>query len=519
MTTSPLSPAVPVVADSELPAGLLDAFWAYDAALLANDTAAMDELFVESEHTVRGDQNGVLVGHDEIAAFRRARNDRPTRRVRRLWTQTPAPGWVLTLAEVAGATGATGLQTQLWRRDESGWRVYAAHVIPPAAAIDPAVWRVVGAPLVTSTGTGALDGHGIAVKDLFAVRGIARGGGVRAYLDGQEPQPAHAGAVAALLRAGASVTGITHTDQFAFGIGGRNADFGTPANLAAPARIPGGSSSGSAVAVKRGWASAGLGTDTAGSIRIPASYQGLWGFRPTHGVVDTTGVLPLAPSFDAVGWLARDGETLARVGEVLLPQDVTPIRRSLVHSDDVLALAPDPVRATVERASARLDIAGKIGPLPDLARWTAAFRVVQAYEAWQQHGAWLESHPGAVADDVRLRFEAGRDVTAGRLDDAWAVLREARAVLDAALEGNQLVLPAASSAAPPLDASAGTIESVRQRTIALNSLASLAGLPAVTIPALSDDGAPLGLCLVGERGSDLSLLRIARDVATQLEAG
>jgi amidase len=176
----------------------------------------------------------------------------------------------------------------------------------------------------------------------------------------------------------------------------------------------------------------------------------------------------------------------------------------------VLALAPGPVRAAVEGAG--LEIVGKTPPLPDLAAWTAAFRLVQAHEGWQEHGAWLAAHPGAVAEDVRLRFEAGRAVTPDQLDDARATLAEASAVLATVLDGSQLVLPTASSAAPLLNASPESLEADRRQTIALTSLASLAGLPAVTIPRLSVDGAPLGLCLVGAPGTDRALLEIAQNL-------
>lgn len=174
------------------------------------------------------------------------------------------------------------------------------------ATTDTAVWRERGNPLVAGSGSGPLHGVRLAVKDVHAVAGHRLGAGNPAWLAEAEPQRAHSWAVGALLAAGADVTGIARTDEFAYSLNGTNAHYGTPPNPAAPGRVPGGSSGGPAAAVALGQADAGLGSDTAGSIRVPASYCGLHGLRPTHGAVPATGMLPLAPSFDTVAWLARD---------------------------------------------------------------------------------------------------------------------------------------------------------------------------------------------------------------------
>src|SRR5450830_1734222 len=133
--------------------------------------------------------------------------------------------------------------------------------------------------------------------------------------------PASASAVVALAQAGAKFVGKTYTDELAFSMNGKNAHFGTPRNGGAPDRIPGGSSSGSASAVSNGLADVALGTDTGGSVRAPASHCGLIGLRPTHARVSLKGCMDLAPSFDTCGWFARDIDTFARVGEVLLRED------------------------------------------------------------------------------------------------------------------------------------------------------------------------------------------------------
>lgn len=505
----------PIHSTAPLPAELLAAYWRYDRALLDNDVEALEDLFVRSPETLRADPSGVLVGSTAINDFRRARPDRPRRRIGEVWAQHVAPDLWYTTAEVRSATGATGLQTQLWRRDGDRWRIQAAHVTPPSTPIDSTVWRVVGAPLVAGAAAGPLRGETLAVKDLYAIAGLPRGGGVKAYLDGQRAQEQTAPAVQALLAAGADVAGIAHTDQFAFGLAGRNADWGIPVNAAAPTRIPGGSSSGSACAVRRGWASIGVGTDTAGSIRVPADYQGLWGIRPTHDAIDTAGILPLAPSFDTVGWLTRAHDLLQTVGAVLLPADTAPPPREAVWSPALNAVADERVEAHA-RSIAEAVAATPLTDLPDTTAWTRAFRTVQAAEAWDVHGPWIERHPGALAPDVEARFVSGRTVAAEQLEAAGATIRAARTTMQEILTGRYLVLPATGSAIPRVSASPDEVERHRASTLGLTTVASACGLPSVVVPVTRIDDAPAGIALIGAAGTDRALIAAAGEVAARL---
>ena len=200
--------------------------------------------------------------------------------------------------------------------------------------VDRSIWRLLGSPLVAGAASGPLRGESVAVKDLFEVAGFAVGAGNPAYLAESRPAATTAPAAASLLAAGADVLGIAQTDEFAYSIAGRNSHYGAPVNVASPGSIPGGSSSGPASAVASGQASIGLGTDTAGSIRVPASYQGLWGLRATHGAIDTSGLLPLAPSFDAVGWLIRSPGVLVRAAAASLDD------ARQVHIPAEVAIAP-----------------------------------------------------------------------------------------------------------------------------------------------------------------------------------
>jgi Asp-tRNA(Asn)/Glu-tRNA(Gln) amidotransferase A subunit family amidase len=514
-----------------VPPGLLTAFWRYDAALLANDEAVLDELFLPGPATMRGDGRSLQVGHDAISGFRSARAMIPTRTIIGLHVRVMTVGHALIVARTAEGN-AIGLVTQLWQLTKAGWRVSATHVSPPAAPPDPAppafdrsVWRVVGAPLAAALGRGPLDGYGVAVKDVFAVAGQPVGGGVPRYLAGQPPQPESALAVTALREAGAELVGIAQTDEFAYSIAGRNTHYGAPPNPVAPSRLGGGSSGGPAAAVALGQARIGLGSDTAGSVRIPASYQGLVGFRPTHGVVSTAGVLPLAPSFDAVGWLTRDVADSQAVAAVLLPgppDGTAAPAQATVRLPAADGLADPATRDLLDRRVAQLQGAGLLPPGreinlpgPVIDEWFAAFRTVQAHEAWQAHGDWLTAHPGALGDDVAARFAAAAAVSCEQAAAARAVTVKARAELAQWLDGAVLVLPTAPGPAPLRSAGAAELEEVRNRTLRLSFLAPLAGAPAVSVPLGGADG-PVGLSLIGAPGSDAALLALAATLARAL---
>src|ERR1700677_4947313 len=171
---------------------------------------------------------------------------------------------------------------------------------------------------------GPLSGLTFAAKDLFDVAGVPTGGGNHDWARANPVPTRHAWAVQTLLDAGASLVGKTITDEVSLGILGENAFDGTPLNSAAPDRVPGGSSSGSAAAVAAGLCDTALGTDTGGSVRVPASFCGLYGIRPTHGRLNLAGMLPQAPSSDTTSWFARDADTFARVSSVLLGEAIAP---------------------------------------------------------------------------------------------------------------------------------------------------------------------------------------------------
>jgi Asp-tRNA(Asn)/Glu-tRNA(Gln) amidotransferase A subunit family amidase len=483
---------------------------------MANDLAALDRFFAPGAETMRGDVAGLLVGHGAISEFRAARGGAPARSIAHVEVRVISDDAALVIAITEPVTGGRGQQTQLWRTVNGVWTITAAHVALPAPAVNSAIWRIVGTPLVAGSGTGPLSGETVAVKDLFAIEGFAVGGGVPAYLAEAAVATRTAPAVSALLAAGASVTGIARTDEFAYSIAGRNPHYGTPPNPAVVGAIPGGSSSGPASAVASGQASIGLGTDTGGSIRVPASYQGLWGLRTTHGAVPVDGLLALAPSFDTVGWMTRNAATLrAAAAASLRGAGVTAGPRFVVAP--ALSTVIEPELRPAFHAGLELLPAGSIDTveLGDLDELVETFRAVQAAESWATRGEWITEHPGALGADVAARFAWAESITTEREAQARVAWSRLRIALDVALGDRVLVLPAASSVAPSMMADAATLERTRAATLRLTCIAGLTGRPALSAPLLSVPiagqftPAPVGMCFVGPRGTDLSLIDLA----------
>ncbi|MBM9459997.1 amidase [Nocardioides sp. zg-536] len=370
---------------------------------------------------------------------------------------------------------------------------------------------------------GPLSGIDIVVKDLIDIAGLPTGGGNPDRLAEATPAPRHAVAVQRLLDAGARVIGKSHTDELAFSLSGTNVHYGTPLNPRAADRVPGGSSSGSVSAVAGGLVPLALATDTGGSIRVPSSYCGVFGLRPTHGRVPLDGVLEFAPTFGTVGLIAADGPLLQTGGTALLETtpraaDVT----TLVLAEDLLALADPAVAAAV--ASATQPLAERLGAdvvRADLTRgrvgeWFETFRNRQMVEAWRSHGTWITARVPRFGPGIEQRFwtAARTDPALGEVADAGRAL--VRAEIDDLLPpGGVLVLPSAATVAPELDLTGPVKDDLRLRTMQLTCVAGLGGLPAVSLPLAAVDDLPVGVCLVGRPGDDELLLAIAATITPE----
>ncbi|NUA27500.1 amidase [Cupriavidus basilensis] len=377
---------------------------------------------------------------------------------------------------------------------------------------------------VANAASGPLAGLTFAAKDLFDVAGYPTGGGNPHVLAMSGIKSTTAPTVQRLLDAGAAFVGKTHTDELAFSMNGKNAHYGAPVNGAAPGRITGGSSSGSASAVSNRLCDFALGTDTGGSVRAPASHCGLFGIRPTFGRISLAQTLALCESFDTCGFFARDIGTFARVADVLLGSDPRPLPASphLLLAEDLFRMptAPAldallPVVGGIEAAFGKatpVTVADR--PLEDI--WWA-FRYVQGWEAWQTDGAMIEQYSLQLGPDVAARFAFSKGVTEARLAASSAIRRAFTAHL-AALLGNDgiLILPTMPDIAPLSDAAGEALETYRNLSAQTLCLAPLSGFPHLSLPLASRAGAPLGISLMGPAGSDRSLIAFAEKLVAAL---
>lgn len=363
---------------------------------------------------------------------------------------------------------------------------------------------------------GPLTGLTFAAKDLFDVAGTPTGGGNPDWAR-QNPIPdRHAWAVQSLLDAGATLIGKTITDEVSLGILGENAFEGTPPNPAAPGHVPGGSSSGSASAVAQGICDTALGTDTGGSVRVPASFCGLYGIRPTHGRLNLTGMLPQAPSSDTTGWFARDAKTFARVSEVLLGEaipEALPTR--LIIASDAFGFAEPAAAAALEPMVRRLkalipETRFDLMAPPGLSVWGRAQRVLQPVEAWETFRTWVER------DNPRFAFSVAKGLVLGAVsteaDRGWAALmrQEVRGRMRFLLpRGTVLAIPTTPFPAPKAGLPLDVLTPLRDQILCLCAQGGLAGHPQISIPGAKVEGRPVGLSLIAARGADALLIRTA----------
>ena len=372
---------------------------------------------------------------------------------------------------------------------------------------------------VAGSGAGPLAGLTFGVKDIYDIAGHRTGFGSPDWLATHPPATRTAPVVAALLAAGADLLGKTQTDELTYSLNGENPHYGTPVNVNAPGRIPGGSSSGSAAAVAGGLVDFALGSDTGGSVRAPASFCGIYGMRPTHGRISLDGACQLAKSFDTAGWFARDATLLARVGEVLLGAGAALQPGAALLAKDAMALLDAAAVAALQPALARISaILGELRPATvsaeGLPQWFQAFRVLQGAEIHAQLGEWTARVQPKLGPGVRERMQWVGTISAEDIARAQAVRDAARRSMDVLLAGHAvLVLPTVPDIAPLRDTPAAALDDFRARAMSLLCIAGLAGLPQVSLPLATLHGCPLGMSLIGARGDDALLLALARRIA------
>ena len=374
---------------------------------------------------------------------------------------------------------------------------------------------------------GPLAGFTFGAKDVFHIAGTRTGFGHPIWLATHEPPVETAAAVTRLLDAGADLAGKTHTDELAYSLTGENVHYGTPINARAPGRIPGGSSNGSAAAVTAGLVDFAIGTDCGGSVRLPASYCGIFGMRPTVGRVPLDGVIPFGPPFDVAGWFARDAHMLERVGHVLLADDSDPAPpRRVLRAADAFAMVDEAVAGALDGAVERVTaLAGTVEDVTvapgGLGDWFETFRILQAASIWANHGAWIRETGPDFGPGVRERFEWAEALDAGHVDAARKRYEAIQArIVEVVGPGDILCLPTSPRVAPLKNTPVDDIEiRYRHQAMHLLCIAGLGGLPQISLPMAELDGLPLGLSLNGPQGADLQLLGLARRLMPEMDSG
>ena len=371
---------------------------------------------------------------------------------------------------------------------------------------------------------GPLAGLTFAAKDIFDVSGHVTGGGNPDWKATHEPAVRTAWVVNTLVEAGATMVGKTITDELTRGIFGENAHYGTPVNPLAPDRVPGGSSSGSVSAVAGGLVDFALGSDTGGSVRVPSSFCGVYGLRPTHGRIPLDGILMQAPSYDTIGWFARDATTFARVGAVLFQTDI-PDRapNRLVIAADAFELADesvvDALQPAVETIKSMIGDSGTERLAPSgLAEWSAQQNVLQGREAWETARDWIDRVNPRFAMQVSQGYMAGRSITDADVESARTARAKIISRMDQVLvDGTVVCLPTTAAPAPLKGGRISTRQGLRSRNSALTCIAGTLGAPQISLPLGEADGLPVGLSLIAPRGGDEMLISLARKISHELD--
>jgi len=387
--------------------------------------------------------------------------------------------------------------------------------MPPQAYRSCFVPHDLAAPL-KGAASGPLAGSSAVVKDMYDIAGERTGCGSPEWLATHPPAARNCPPVQKILDAGATIIGKTVCDEYFYSVSGANAHYGTPVNIRAPGRLPGGSSAGSAAACGAGLCDFALGSDTGGSVRVPASFNGIYGLRPTHERIEHSGVADMAPSFDVPGWFAATPGVFRKVGAVLLDnRGVAAQINRVVVLEDAFAQAEEPVadllRTLLEFMSDDLPgmAHGRIAP-DGFDPWREAFRIVQAYETWQTFGAFVTKHRPNIGPGVKERMQFASTVTSAQADASREVVNKARDhIRQIVVPGTVLALPTAPSIAPKIEISGAELEEFRTRVMRLTCTSGISGLPQMNIPGGTINGCPIGLSFIGWAGGDEALLDLA----------
>ncbi|MEL0658088.1 amidase [Psychromonas arctica] len=381
-------------------------------------------------------------------------------------------------------------------------------------AKDTRVYCIQGPSNLAATAEGMLSELTFVFKDLFDVKGYATGAGNPAWLTSHEPAQQTASVIKKLLAQGANCVGRVQTDELAYSLNGQNIHYGTPVNPLAPGCLPGGSSSGSAVAVANGEADFSIGTDTGGSVRVPASYCGLFGLRPTLGKLALDNTFELAKSFDTAGIFSHDLTILSTVFNVLAEQKQPGQKATTLYLDSTLANQLSPqrlsglkhwcVEANIELLSCNL-LADTEQTLDDL---SLLFRTIQGFEIIEGHDAWLTEHGDSLDPSIMQRVIWARNITQQQYVEAKAQQQTFQQKLSALF--NEMhglwILPTTPSGPPALTMAGDELAEYRSQLMGLTSIAGLAGFPQLHLPMQGLTEGPCGFSLMSIANKEADLI-------------
>ncbi len=377
---------------------------------------------------------------------------------------------------------------------------------------------------------GELNGLSFAIKDNIDVAHEITGYGSPGWINTHYKPVVHAVCLEQLLNAGGTFQGKTKSDELAYSLIGVNPFYGTPVNPKAPDRVPGGSSSGSASAVAGKIVDFAIGTDTGGSIRVPASNCGVWGYRPSHGAVSVSGVLALAPSFDTVGILAQTGEILEKVMRVLLAENSTgsSVYPSVCFIDDVFQMSDrhilDNITPGLNKISdfytvQTLRLAEITDPHVNCTWLFEQLGFLLSIEIWNTFGAWIKNENPELSSGVEYNLH-GYAESANRKDiqrSLYAKKAFQNKINKFLCGGNILCFPTTVDSAPRLDEL--TPEFFKgdyvPRAMGVNAVSCLSCTPQITIPVAGADGVPVGLSFIAGYGQDMVLINFCNQLYTQ----
>lgn len=366
---------------------------------------------------------------------------------------------------------------------------------------------------------GGLSDLVFAAKDVFKVVGSTYSNGHPEWLRTHEPDDFTSSSIETLLEAGADLVGKTVCDELCFSISGENWHYGSPINPHDPRRLAGGSSSGAGVAVGGGLVDFAIGSDCLGSVRVPASYNGAIGLRPTYQRVANDGEAPYCKSMDVLGYMAQEADIFQQVSKVLLGEDPKAFKfKRLLIAEDCFGAVDEEVSLALEPAvnylKEHFEEVEHIKIAPEgLAEWTRVFRLVQGYEVWESYGGWIRKHRPFLPPGQKYRLETVSRITRQEYqvacEEKEAISAYIRSVVK---EDTLLVLPTAASVAPLRTSSLEEINHTRAQSAELLCISPLSGLPQITLPLIKQDEVPLGISLIGPHDSDLSLTNFATDL-------